>query len=444
MIGGARTMGRREQGGGLTVQSIGKRPAVIASAVGLGMIGLAACGSAGGSASASSALSVVVFQSFTGTDAAFGPPNLAGCVAGANEVNAAGGVLGHKIVCTTVDDKSDPADAVPAATKLLTSTANLVLVLGPPGNSAPTTAPIIGASKIPMVSGTGTPLLDHNTDPYFYRIVPSDSVTGVAMAYWAYHRGCTKAAAVFDTNSSAATVVPALKAEYAKLGGHLVDNLLVVADTPSYRTEAAQVVAAHPQCVFTETDPGTAATFWSEVRQLTGSVPPIYGDQADLFGPYYQAVLPVVGKAFDFTALSQSAPAPSAGYTAFEKYLATASSVVKQPMQYVGAGPTISNADAVIIAALAMTAAHSTSGAAYQPYITRITGNPSNGATVVHTYAEGVKALKEHKKIVYSGAGGPIIFNKYHNAAAQFSALKLDDSTKTVSDLGSIPLNALP
>lgn len=434
----------RERGCRPEGHSTGKRRVFIASVLGMCLLAVTACSSSGGGGSSSGPLSIVVFQSFTGTDAAFGPPNLAGCLAGANEVNAAGGVLGHKLVCSSVDDKSDPADAVPAATKLLTSTSNLVLVLGPPGNSAPTTAPIIGADKIPMVSGSGTPLLDHNTDPYFFRIVPSDSVTGIAMAYWAFHHGCTRAAAVFDTNSSAATVVPALKTEYAKLGGHLLKNLLVVADAPSYRTEAAQVVATHPQCVFTETDPGTAATFWSEVRQLTGSVPPIYGDQADLFGPYYQAVLPVVGSAFNFTALSQSAPAPSPGYTLFKKYLATASSQVKQPMQYVGAGPTISNADAVIIAALAMTAANSTSGAKYDPFITKITGNPTSGATVVHTYAQGIAALKAHKRIVYVGAGGPIVFNKYHNAAAQFSALKLDDSTKTVIDLGAIPLGDLP
>jgi ABC-type branched-subunit amino acid transport system substrate-binding protein len=389
-------------------------------------------------------LVVAVFSAFTGTDAAFGPSSLAGCISGAHEVNASGGVFGHQITCMPVDDKSDPADAVSVVTKMLTSNSNLTVVLGPPGNSAPTVSPIISASKIPMFSETGTPLMDKNKDRFFYRITPSDSVTGIAMAYWAYKHGCKTAAAVFDTNSSAATVVPAMKAEYLKLGGRLVQNLLVAADAPSYRSEAAQFVKSNSQCAFTETDPQTAATFWSEVLQQAHTLPPIFGDQADLFGPYYQAVIPVTGKAFNFTGLTQSAPVASTSFSLYTKYLKSASSQVSNPEQYSNVPPSMSDADAVIMAALAMVDAKSTSGSKFQRYVTDVTGFPRKGRSVVHTFAEGLAALRAHKKIVYVGIGGAMVFNKYHNAAAQFSALKLNNKTKATFNLGSIPLSALP
>lgn len=394
--------------------------------------------------SSKSGIVAAVFSSFTGANAPFGPGSLAGCIAGASEVNASGGVFGHKLTCQPVDDKSDPADAVTATTKMLTGISNLAFVLGPPGNSVPTTSPIISASHVPMFSETGSPLMDKNSDPYFYRVSPSDSVTGIAMALWAYNHGCKTAASIFDTNSSAATVVPAMKAEYLKLGGKLVQNLLVTADAPSYRSEAAQFASAHAQCAFTETDPQTAATFWSEVLQLTHKLPPVFGDQADLFGPYYQAVLPVTGTAFHFTALTQSAPVASTGLALYVKYLKSASSQVANPSQYASVAPSIADADTVIAAALAMVDAHSTSGSVYRKDIVDVTGIPRKGRITVRTFAQGVAALRAHKKIVYVGIGGEMVWNKYNNFAAQFSALQLKDKTGTTVNLGSIPLSELP
>lgn len=394
--------------------------------------------------SSPSGIVAAVFSSFTGANAPFGPGSLAGCIAGASEVNASGGVFGHKITCQPVDDKSDPADAVSATTKMLTGMSNLALVLGPPGNSVPTTSPIISASHIPMFSETGSPLMDKNSDPYFYRVAPSDSVTGIAMALWAYNHGCKTASSIFDTNSSAATVVPAMKTEYLKLGGKLVQNLLVTADAPSYRSEAAQFADAHAQCAFTETDPQTAATFWSEVLQLTHKLPPVFGDQADLFGPYYQAVLPVTGTAFHFTGLTQSAPAKSVALTLYLRYLRSATAMVSKPMQYATVTPSMADADAVIAAALAMVDAHSTSGSVYRKDIVDVTGPPREGRTIVRTFAQGVAALRAHKRIVYVGIGGEMVWNKYHNFATQFSALRLLNKSGATVNLGSIPLSDLP
>lgn len=403
----------------------------------------AACGSTGPASGGSSTLTIAVFESFSGTDAAFGPTNLAGCLVGAKEVNENGGVLGHKLTCQPVDDKSDPADAVPIADKMLTSTSNLVAVIGP-GTTAPTTAPIIGAAKVVMMSGTGTPLEDHNTDPYFFRLTPSDSVTGTAMAWWAFQHGCKIGAAVFTVGSSASTVTSPLAAEYRKLGGRLVKNLLMVADQPSYQTEAAQVMAAHPQCIFTETDPQSAGTFWSEIRQISPSIPTVYGDEADTFAPYYAAVLPAAGKTFKFVALDQANPAPSPAYTLYKKLLMTIGSQVKNPAQYIADPSAIGSADGVLLAALAMNAAKSTKPSVWDPYVMKITGTVGAGDVIVHTYAQGVSALKAGKTIRYSGIAGLTIFNKYHNAASAFEALQLNDTTRTLTPIGSVPLSVLP
>ncbi|HYK29685.1 MAG TPA: ABC transporter substrate-binding protein, partial [Streptosporangiaceae bacterium] len=112
-------------------------PVMAAVLAGLGLV--AGCSSsaspgAGASPSASAAatglaspaksgsLVVASFAPYSGPDASYGPEGASGMIAAIVDINAHGGVLGHKFVWANVDDRGDPADAVPAADKLLAST----------------------------------------------------------------------------------------------------------------------------------------------------------------------------------------------------------------------------------------------------------------------------------------------------------------------------------
>ena len=263
------------------------------------------------------------------------------------------------------------------------------------------------------------------------------------MGYWAStHFANAPAASVF-TSVSAQTVPAPLASEYEKLGGHIVKSVILAPGQSSYRTEAEQVLAAHPKLIFTETDPQTAATFFSELLQLSGSLPPVVGDEADTYSPWVKAVLPVVAHKLNLVAVTQTTPGSSPGYVQFKNALLASGAQVKNPSQYATGPFTIADYDAVIIAALAMNAAHSTDPVKYRPYITSVTGLVSAGNTVIHTYAQGVAALKSGKTIRYSGAGGLISFNAHHNAATPFGALKLNNATGSFTSAGTIPLKTL-
>jgi branched-chain amino acid transport system substrate-binding protein len=82
--------------------------------------------------------------------------------------------------------------------------------------------------------------------------------------------------------------------------------------------------------------------------------------------------------------------------------------------------------------ALAMTAAHSVSPSVYNRYIKTVT-EPASGATVVYTYADGVRALKQGKRIQFIGAGGPIQFDQWHNSAGAFEAVHYNGRTNIVA-----------
>src|SRR5713226_7403055 len=182
----------------------------IAAASAFAMTG---CGSSASGGSGSATMNIGVIYPFTGANADEGGIGMAGCLTGAAEVNAAGGVLGKKFVCKPFDTKGDPADATAAANQMMAS-ASPVLVIGA-SDDAVTTAPIVTAAQVPNFATIGDPHFDHQTNQYFYRITPSDALQGVALGYWAARHGLSPAAAAFTSDLGAQTSVPPFRTEFA-------------------------------------------------------------------------------------------------------------------------------------------------------------------------------------------------------------------------------------
>ena len=199
------------------------RALVVAAAAVL--VSATACSSAQPAAAANPDLTVAAFNPFSGPDASFGPEMWAGCQAAVTAINAAGGVLGHKVNCMAVDTEGNPAFAVSAAAKMLATTPHLLGVLGPSSDEADATAPLINAAKVPMFADTGEASFDHNKLPYFWRMIPADDVRGYAMALYAKQKGYLRAAAVFGNDvGGSQTGVPTLLKAYSEVGGQMVVN----------------------------------------------------------------------------------------------------------------------------------------------------------------------------------------------------------------------------
>lgn len=397
--------------------------ALLASSMVAGYVGTTATAAG---ASSKSTLTVATIEAFSGALAQFGPPNFAGCLAGAAAVDSEGGVMGHKLVCKAVNDTGDPADAVPAVDQLLTSTSNLVYTIGPGATTAAVT-PVLEAAHIPEFSLSGVPQYNHNKSRYFVRLLPADSDTGAAMAYYAIQRGWKTANEVF-TATGASTVGTGLIPEYKKLGGKILKDETITGGQPSYHAQVSAALSTNPQVIFSETDPQTAATFWSEAVQQQSNLPPVVGDTTDTYSTWTKAVLPLVGNHLHLVAVGQSTPAPSPAIRIYRSMLKKIKGV-KKPTQYATGAFSIADYDGVVIGALAMVRAHSTNPAVFSKFWHDITGKPGQGVPVVHTFAQGVKALKHHKKIAYDGATGQIILDKHNNFAAPFIGLKLNPST---------------
>ena len=134
----------------------------------------------GSSGSSGSTLTVADVAPFTGPDAALGPTYLVSCDAATTAINNAGGVLGHKLNCKSVDTRGDPADAVPAVRQMYAS-GSPALIIGCTSDEAASVVPIFTANKTVSFCMTGQSEFDHVKFPYFYRLVPPDLSESYAM-----------------------------------------------------------------------------------------------------------------------------------------------------------------------------------------------------------------------------------------------------------------------
>jgi branched-chain amino acid transport system substrate-binding protein len=415
--------------------------ALIAATVALAACGSSSSKSSGGGTSSTGTLNIGVIYPFTGANADQGAVGMAGCLAGIAQVNAAHGALGHTFSCKPFDTKGDPADAVPAANQMMAS-ASPVMVIGA-SDDAVATSPIVTGQHVPNFATIGDPHFDTQTNPYFYRLTPSDALQGVALGYWAAKHGMAHAGAAFTSDLGAQTSVPPLRTEYARLGGKLVADVKLAPGQSSYRTEVAQLIAKHPDALISEMDPQSSTTFLSEYKQLGGTLPLVLGTERTSNSDWIQAVIGGVGKApfvKSIRAITPYVKLSGPGYGLFKRDLLALAGKVKDPGQYVGQPYAISDFDAVAITALAMTMAKSTSPTVYNADITKVT---APGGTVVHTYADGLAAIKAGKKIQYVGASGPLIFDRYHSAGRAFSYDVYDPAAKAMNPTAVIPGTAL-
>lgn len=405
----------------------------------ISILAAAACGgtSSGGSGLGSGNLLVGVLAPFTGADAGLGPAYYAACLAAAPSINNNGGVGGRQVKCQQFDTRGEPADAVPAANQMIASNSNLMAVIGCTSDEASTVAPIVDRAHIPMFCMTGQSEFDKTNLKYFHRLVPADIFDAYAMVGFALygpgHDAYKKVALVFGNDIGSQTFVAPATNALTKLGAQ-VQNFPIQLGASSYRTEVASVIAYHPDVIFTEAL-GSAGTFLGEFKtQNGGQMIPFVGTSATIDPTWFQQVRDAIGiddltKYYHGVDLGYSYSGPA--YSEFLTNLNAAAAQFSDAPKYKQRGATLHLYDGVITTALAMIAANSSNPVDYNPKIRDIT-NGVPGATVVHTFKEGVDALKAGKSIRYVGAGGEVTFNQYNNSESGYIWVTYDSQGNEV------------
>ncbi len=391
-------------------------------------------GSPSAGASSGATLTVADLAPFSGPDAALGPTYLVSCDGATQAINSAGGVLGHKLTCKGVDTRGDPADAVPATKQMFATTSNLALVIGVTSDEAASVVPIINANKMVVFAMTGQSEFDSIHFQYFYRLVPPDLEESYAMIAIAQQLGYHKIALAFGNDIGSQTFIQPAISAVGKAGMALAANETLDLSASTFRTEAAKIVAAHPDVILTEALGTTDATFLSEVKQLNGGkMIPVIGTSACISPDWYKSVAAAVGAsalATEFHADNLVTETSGPAYAPFYNAIMSQQGKVGSSgnfATYLTAPGAVHLYDGINLAALAMVAAKSTVPSVYAPYITKI-GDGVPGATVVYSFAQGAAALNQGKAIRYEGPGGPTSFDAFHDSTGIFQVDTYSDS----------------
>src|SRR5712691_10542524 len=359
-------------------------PRVVAACLAL-ILALAACG---GTTSTSSGgggpVTMGVLSCFTGTLASLGQAMLQGSQVAQKVINDAGGILGGQLNLAHADTQCDEADYVPALRQLLAAQ-NVVGIIGPETQEISADAPIITAAKIPDEFQGGSTLFDHNTNTWLWRDSPSDSQLGVAMALYAHKKGYNNAALLFYSDIGAQTFAKPITATWQKLGHQIVANVTVAPDQTSYRTQVQQIINAHPDVIFTQTDAATAAVLFQNFKELNNLAIPFVGTDVTGVDQYLKAVTYAAANAHLISVYGTSVSGKATD--AFNQVFTALFGSKNQPLANANYAY-----DAVISLALAIDKANSTTGSAINADMSVVTNPPG---TACYNYKDCLKLLKE-------------------------------------------------
>ncbi len=168
--------------------------------------GLSACGQNSGGQANANEIKIGINYELSGGVASYGQSSVDGIMMAIDEINAAGGINGKKLVPVKYDNKSEPAEAITLANKLI-SQDDVLAILGPAtSGSFKSEISVAEKKKVPVISGSAT-ADDVTVDKagkkdYAFRICYTDSFQGTAMANFATQNLTAKKAVIVKDSSS--------------------------------------------------------------------------------------------------------------------------------------------------------------------------------------------------------------------------------------------------
>lgn len=332
----------------------------------------------------------------TGAGGQFGPSMANVAKAIADEVNAAGGLLGRQIQIISEDDQTNPEAGVRAARKLI-DVDRVNAIMGTWASSVTTAvAPLAWENRVFLTTVSGADsitLLPHNG--WLIRTQPNTTLQGRKFAEFTLEVSNNGRRCFFMMPQTPFTqsTFNNFKAVYDRVGG--ATELLIYDDKkPSLRTEVDQALRFRPDAIF-----------------VGGYLPDTTVLLRDLFradfkgrivGPGYSIGEPIANAlpAEVTEGAYGMLPSPAVGSGAYTRVQAILRGAEPDPF-------SAQVYDQTNLVILAMAAAGEASGQAIRDNVRKIS---QGGGERVDNAVEGLRALAAGRKIDYDGASGPCDF----------------------------------
>ena len=218
----------------------------------------------------------------TGNVANYGSATFEGLQLAIDEANEAGGVNGKKIELVSVDDKSEAAESINAATKLI-SDDNVKVIVGPA-----TTGLVLAETqtatdaKVPIIAPCATSpeatVENGKVKPYVFRSCFIDPQQGAVMATFAAQELKAKTAVIYVDNSSdySKNLGKVFKEKFEAAGGKVVMEEAFLQKDQDFKATLTKLKTANADVMFVPAYYEEVGKIVKQAREI-GITAPIIG-----------------------------------------------------------------------------------------------------------------------------------------------------------------------
>ena len=230
-------------------------------------------------ASAAEPIKIGVYASLTGKEAMWGQSSEKATRLAVDDVNAAGGVLGRRLVAIVEDNQSKPGESATVVRKLI-SRDKVVAILGEASSGRSLeAAPICQKARIPMISGGSNPKVTQAGN-YIFRTHFIDPFQGTVMSRFAREKlGARRLALLTEvTNAYAVGLAKYFSADALAHGASIVMEQKYSAGERDFKAQLTAIKAAGADVIFVPgyyTEAGLAIV---QARALGLAIPVLGGD----------------------------------------------------------------------------------------------------------------------------------------------------------------------
>jgi branched-chain amino acid transport system substrate-binding protein len=369
------------------------------------------------SAMAADVIKIGSLVSTTGDLAAYGPPINNGGLLAEQDINSAGGVLGHNIEIILRDTQTNPTAAVDAAKKLV----EIDKVVGIAGAlSSGVTIPVATSVSIPSnvvqisPASTSEKITTLNDNDYIFRTVAMDALQAPALAQVLFNdKNFRKISIIYVNNDYGEGLAKGLKASFEKMGGQVMALVPYNKQQASYKGEAQKATAEKPQAVVMIAYPQFGAMIMRQIVEMGYKGAFAYAD-----GMKAPEVAKNVGNKYVENTFGTVAANPNQELTDWFKNHYKAKFGEMPPKPYID-----TQYDAVVLMALAMAKGGTATRQAVHDNLRRVANAP--GIKVdARNLAKALRLIKEGKEIDYDGVSGSCDFDKYGDVPGSFEVWK--------------------
>jgi branched-chain amino acid transport system substrate-binding protein len=341
-------------------------------------------------------IKIATLTPLTGSGGLYGPTMAKAAAAVVESVNAAGGILGRKIVLVSEDDQTSPEPAVRAARKLI-DVDKVSAIMGTWASSVTTAvAPLCWESKTPLFTVSGADsitLLPHQG--YIIRTQPNSQLQVTTLAQFILSLGCKKVFTMITQTPFTQTTIDIMNRELPKRGA--THQSLVYDDKKTtYRTEVDQVLRTNPDMILANGYTTDSVILLKDLYRA--------GYKGKIVGFAYSLspkLVEQIGQAEVVEGIYTFAPFPAEGSNAYEQVKKVTGLAAPDPY-------TCQVYDHASMVLMAMAQAKDTTGVAIKDNVRKIS---QGGGKPVDNAVDGIKAIAAGEKVDYSGASGPCDFD---------------------------------